>query len=230
MRIRLGELRRIIREAYVSGPLPPPPRKPTREESAEAPDDAPMGAIAFGSQRWDVAFERNTVLEDRVERALMSYVRGNVQLPEVVVGQLRDFMASGLYGKTLVVPDVSVVYRGMTYSEEELRRALGLGPGDPLGDVGEELVSCVVDVRKTTGSWTKKLSQAEHHSKGRFGTAEVRAKPYNVVFSADVAENGVFLDLRKVYEIDPLRRYMPEGEVLALGPVVARGVRWSKKN
>ena len=215
MKIRLGDLRRLIQEAL---------------RGAEAPEEAPLGQIAFSPHRLEKSIfkgEPNTPAEKALYQAFMDHLHANVPLSGEAAAMVKSLLSSGNYSKLFKEPSVATVYRGMTVSEDWLRGVLDLPLDEEISPSGRAAVSYVLSPsRGDAMSWSRSKQTSNRFSMTKSGA---KSKPdFEVVLVASVAENpGIFLDMTGLYNVDEFNAFRKEREIASMGDVTVSRIEWT---
>lgn len=192
------------------------------EASSEAPPDATLGRIAFATKRKDKPFEIDTAEESRLYMALRRYFDENIPLSAGDVTQIKELLANGWYSDVFSEPQVTEVYRGMSVTDEWLKKITGQ---ETLSDVGEIDMSKTFKPKGDSSSWSTDSSMAEYFSihPAQRGKGFKRA----VVLHANVADNpGSFVSATGLYGVEGLDEFTGENEVIGLGPIKIHKISW----
>jgi hypothetical protein len=215
MKIQLGDLRRLIREVL---------------RGAEAPEEAPLGQIAFSPHRLEKGIfkgEPNTPAEKALYQAFMDHLHANVPLSGEAAAMVKSLLDSGNYSKLFKEPSVATVYRGMTVSEDWLRGVLDLPLDEEISPSGKAAVSYVLSPsRGDAMSWSRSKQTSSRFSMTKSGA---KSKPdFEVVLVASVAENpGIFLDMTGLYNVDEFNAFRKEREIASMGDVTISRIEWT---
>lgn len=215
MKIQLGDLRRLIREVL---------------RGAEAPEEAPLGQIAFSPHRLEKGIfkgEPNTPAEKALYQAFMDHLHANVPLSGEAAAMVKSLLDSGNYSKLFKEPSVATVYRGMTVSEDWLRGVLDLPLDEEISPSGKAAVSYVLSPsRGDAMSWSRSKQTSSRFSMTKSGA---KSKPdFEVVLVASVAENpGIFLDMTGLYNVDEFNAFRKEREIASMGDVTVSRIEWT---
>lgn len=222
MKIRLSELRKLIREELVK----------------------PLGNIAFDPQRKDrperskEEIEPNTEVEDDILKRIVSHIAGNYSKPDPDIEDvIRQVILSGEYSDMLRPPDEEYVYRGMGVDEPTIKEFLGIQDVSELQkikwsrDSGKGVMYDTsfllhpepsINRPKTPrsmSSWTSDLSIARKfaHPNKEWGG---KNGGYAVILYASTSDNlGSFLDLSSIYGISNVGSYSSEKETIGFGSI-----------
>jgi hypothetical protein len=218
MKLTVGDLRRLVREAVVAN-----------EAKRPAGD---YGEYAFATKRVrgpKVPREPDTPEEIGAYEELAGYFDLNRPVSDEVVDSLRAALASGEYSDVLREPS-GTVYRGMVVTGEELQRLLKMRrqPG-PSGQVEGRFR--YEPVGNGVSSWTtdRKVAADYADPSKTFFTGKQLVGRYGVVLSAEASDNpGRFLvGTDGLYRLHAAVQFVKEAEALALGPVRFSGASWT---
>lgn len=217
MKIRLSELRQLIREELEIYP------------DAEAPPDAPLGQIAFSRERYDVTnTEKNTKVENDLFIDIVQHLEDNSPISMEDTKFMLSFIEKGQYKKIFRRPRVAKVYRGMRVSEKWVKDVLRMSPEDQLADSGEEDVSFIFSSRAAVSSWTRSQSQAERFSRSELENVQ---EDYTVVLTADAQDpSNSFIDMVGFYMLMGLEDFKDEKEVIGVGKIKVSNISFKKFN
>ena len=204
-------------------------RESNVEDYAEAPalPDAKFGRIAFADQRKDLppGLEPNLPFEDKFLYYFSDFVKYNDELMPEFVKAIRGFIDKGYYSNLFFYSEDPVLYRGIWFSEADVRRYLGGEIADSLPALGEGVrtvrTSMTIGSLKSgnLSSWTPDYEVALE-----FATAPqldlTSQKPhYGIVLVATPSSNPKkFLDISKLYPIIN-SKFDWQQESIGLGPV-----------
>ena len=221
MKIRLSELRRLIRNVIA--------------ESGQAPPNAPLGQYAFPSKRAseNLPDEPDTQLEEELfEKLMMHFQTGKSRsLKPADADMLRGFLEAGHYASVFHPPEVAEVYRGMKFSPEnlhELENILGLENFNLKAGIGvkggEKKVDIILSPHGGAGasSWTDDFDTAKDFS------FPDDLFTHGAVFVAKVSDNPNQLISCPggLYKLSQIDMYHREKEVIALGDIRVHKVIW----
>ena len=215
MKIQLGDLRRLIREVL---------------RGAEAPEEAPLGQIAFSPHRLEKSIfkgEPNTPAEKALYQAFMDHLHANVPLSGEAAAMVKSLLSSGNYSKLFKEPSVATVYRGMTVSEDWLGGVLDLPLDEEISPSGRAAVSYVLSPRRGEAmSWSRSKQTSSRFSMTKTGA---KSKPgFEVMLIASVEENpGTFLDMTGLYNVDEFNAFRKEKEIVSMGDVAVSRIEWT---
>lgn len=230
MKMRLGELRRIIRKELMT-------------ESGQAPSEAPLGRYAFPGYRGrnnpsrnreenvpeEAYSEEDTAAERRLYADLDRYVNANIQMPSSSAALMKSFIEQGLYRQVFHPPESGVVYRGMRVTKGWLENAIRHAVVDDVGEAaGVDLV--VSPRRGGVSSWTVDPTAAEDFSVSPVGAPEETRDGYAVVLTALVSDNpsSFVTGPGGFYGVRHLDNNANEEEVMGVGDIRVSGISWKK--
>lgn len=211
MKIRLSELRRLIRE----------------EIEGEAPEDSPLGRFAFPKYRRGLPPEPDTPLEVKLFNALEDHVVRNSKLNAKEAMWIEDLLAKGLYPSVFSPPDSSEVFRGMKVSRQWLAKFLGVAGAAQVPKSGEREVDTVFKPKNGGGSsWTM-----DDAISNRFSTKRSVLKTpgsVSVTLCAKVADNPnkFVTGPGHLYQLDYIAGFSDEAEVIGLGDINVYKIVW----
>lgn len=224
MKIRLSELRRLIREAAKEE------REKKKLKGAEAPDDALLGQVAFSPHRLEKGIfkgEPNTPAEKALYQAFMDHLHANVPLSGEAAAMVRSLLGSGNYSKIFQAPSVASVFRGMTVTEDWLRDVLDLPPEEEVPPSGKAEVSYVLSPNRGDAmSWSRSKQTSSRFAMTKSGSGS--EPDFEVMLIADVGENpGSFLDMSGLYNVDEFNAFRKEREIVSMGDITVSRIEWS---
>ena len=209
MKIKLSQLRRIIREAI----------------QGQAPADAPLGRIAFAEYRKDLPEprEKNTKIESELAIALYRHFNDNVPLNIDFSALLEELLGKGWYSDIINEPGPNtILHRGM----------LGMTPGwisettriplDQIGLAGEwQGVFHYSPRHPGSSSWTDDFNEAKEFAGGSTGRL-------SVVINAKAGENPEkFISCEDgLYKVDKFATFAAEREFIGLGTIKCHYLKW----
>lgn len=194
------------------------------EASAEAPEDAPLGRIAFPTKRQDKPFEPDTKEEQRLYTALSDYFRSNVPLSAKDAGTIRELLSNGWYADVFSEPTGGEVYRGMAVPKSWLLQLL---KKKSIPASGEQEISTTVSPKKNVSSWSSDRKTSVYFTSNP--AVRTKGADTTVILHALVEENpGSFVEGESgLYDVEGFEEYSGEKEVLGLGPIKIFKVTWS---
>jgi len=216
MRIYLGALRQIIREALII----------EEEATIEAPADAPLGRIAFAEYRKDLPEPReiNTEIESELAIALYRHFNDNVPLNIDFSALLEQLLDKGWYSDIINEPGPNIIlHRGM----------LGMTPlwisettGIPLGQIelagGEWEGEFDYSPRHPgSSSWADDFNEAKNFAGSSTGRL-------SVVIEAEAGNNPhKFISCKDgLYKVDKFATFAKEREFIGLGTIKCHYLKW----
>ena len=237
MKIRLSELRRLIREDLLLN------ESLKKSKSAdEAPEDALLGRIAFGEERIDdVPPEPNTKFEKKMLQSLDSYIGNHLEMKfsSKEIGAIQDILASGMYKKIFRSPSGNI-YRGMALPREQFE--------ERFPELAEEVYADVENsyskVHEITGalesnrddqvsSWSSIERVARTFALESEFKIDKEAEPVMLIYIAKASDNGGRLfDLTNLYSFvktanSSLREN--ESETLGFGPITYSSIKVERR-
>ena len=202
-------------------------RQTVLQNSSEAPeDDAPYGRFAFADQRDDVPYEKNTSEEEKSWNALAKHVLSNVPMEPDDADRLKDDLKAGRYSSVLHGPGGRWVFRGMSVSEENLRRLLRR----PTGPIEQEAFQVVNRTMRPSQGASFSWSRSEEIAL-KFAKETSEEKPYAVIFVASTTDNpdSFLAGPGGFYKLNDLKVYRKEEESIGLGHVFVHKIYWQRR-
>jgi len=204
MRIRLGDLRKLIREAGA------------------------LDTVAFADEREYLGVEEHdNEIEKRLYKNLGAYLRDNIPLDNSDVELIKKFIVSGEYEDVFKEPTSEYVFRGMAVGEEyidEITPKFELSPDEGMTDVSYDFNPKYVE---KVSSWTLDKSVA----RTTFGLEQVtKQKPYVLVLVARVSDNpNKFVSGPDgLYDVGGLQQFVDEQEVIGIGDIKVCRIVWER--
>lgn len=182
-----------------------------RRVQPEAPFDAPMGAFLFADQRPQLPPEPDTELEARLYDAIDSHFNFAGEIPPELAAELKECLRRGWYKRMLRRPKRGTVYRGLRVGREWLEKHVDGWTGELTGsERGRILYEPAV---RYSTSWSIDLRTAQLWG--------------NVILVASTRSNPLsFIDGEQLYTLPRMSRYRTEREVIGLGTIKCREIRW----
>lgn len=191
------------------------------DSTAEAPEGAELGRIAFAPLRKGRPFEPNTRIEEDLLNDLRNHVDGKMFLDSKSAKLIQSFMAKGWYPEVFRPSSSGTVYRGMSVDRKWVKANLGV---EKLSEK-----STIIDrhfVYKSSGgsyasSWSSSFKIAKEFAiEQQEATGEVA--DFIVVIQAEVDENpDKFLDTIGVYDSIDMSEYRAQKEQIGFGDIRA---------
>jgi len=192
--------------------------------AAAAPEDAPLGRIAFAPLRKGKPFEPNTPIEDELIKDIRDHIEVNGHISDKHAKLIQSFMANGWYSDVFKYSQ-GTVYRGMAVDRGWVKKNLGI---DRITKIPTEVEKpFVYSGGKYAGSWTASFNMAK-----RFATEQQEATgemaDYLVVIEADVSDNPEkFLDASEIYGSTDMEEYKSQKEHISFGKIkVKKATLW----
>ena len=198
-------------------------------QGAEAPENAPLGQLAFPNFRDDAPFkEVDTEREKELYDTLEQYFDGVNPLGAADVKLIKDILDNEWYTKVFHRPAETIIYRGMIVNRQWLVDAgvfKGRQPG-PLGtEWGKIQHAFTFTPWEATSAWTTNREVAITFSNEP--RHDMDEPMYSVVLTAWVSDNPYLIVCSGgLYNVNGLDFQSDEDEVLALGDVKVQSVRW----
>ena len=189
----------------------------------EAPDDAPLGRIAFATKRAGKPKEKDTPIEAKLYNSFINHFIDVAKLSDEDVQLIRQIMKNGWYKEIFhEPPHGTTIYRGMRVDRLWICEALRIDVPEYVGLKGDRVTPFTFTPKTAASSWTTDLATAENFS-------DVQAKgTYNIVLYAYIDANpGAFVDCNDaLYNVGGLDNGEGEYEAIALGSVKVFRLRW----
>jgi len=214
MKIKLSQLRRIIREAL---------------QSDDNNHLGPLGQVAFGEIRSDMPKEKNTPREGELAIALWKHFNQNAHLSPDFSELLQQCLDNPLYDDIIKEPlGGTTVYRGLVgMTSEWLSKLTGLSL-DRINRDGELFSTEDCNFNFTpahpgASSWTDEMSEAKKF-------ASTATHDLAVIICADTSENKKkFISCEEgLYKIKKFATYPEEREIIGIGTISCFSVTWKK--
>lgn len=203
------------------------------KQLSEELDTDPLGKYAFPQDRKlrnSVPYEKNTKLEDELEDAIENHFMASWPFTKDVANKLSELLSKNLYVDILKRPEVDVVYRGMSVSEQWIKRALELNDDEPLSSSAEieKRFTFLPKPMMGSSSWTCDFGIARDFSissieKSQYLThGSARGKvTHSIVLHAKLSENhNSFLSGEDgLYKLQHASGYQNEQEILGLNDI-----------
>ena len=220
MRIRLSELRRIIRESIID---------PEVIAADEAPAGAPLGRIAFASQRPDMPYEPDTKKEEELLAAIEKHFFSSTPINTNFTELLRQLLDKGWYSPVInEPPSGTTLMRGMGVTRKWLQKATGLSSEEiiELGTDEKGSLECEFNFtpKLGTSSWTSDYETAEMFAQF------AREKGWIAIIYANVDSNPKkFISGPKgLYKLNRIKAspVSQEDESLGVGMIKCCKIEW----
>lgn len=223
MKIKLSELRQVIREILAEAPSKNKLKKEPAPE--QAPAKRPLGNIAFAELRadlYDDDYEQNTEIEDILQDELMQHFGVNKPMSPESAELLQNMLAKGWpkdYYKIFKAPsNTKIAFRGVRLPPAWFVKNIGSDWKAQFkkGKGSVELNTTFGSGNKPVASWTTDRSVAT-----RFSAVRSDKKGVGVILHAKVSDNqNKFLDAKPMYKNVPeFSLYDYEAELLGIGDI-----------
>lgn len=203
------------------------------KQLSEELDTDPLGKYAFPQGRKlrnSIPYEKNTKLEDELEDAIENHFMASWPFTKDIANKLSNLLKKNLYTDVLKRPEVDVVYRGMSVSEQWIKRSLELNDDDqiPISTEIEKRFTYLPKPMMGSSSWTKDFSIARDFSiysaeKSKYlAQSSVLGKiTHSIVLHAKLNENyNSFLSGEDgLYKLQHASGFQSEQEILGLNDI-----------
>lgn len=227
MHVSKSLLRSLIREMIVELASPQVPEKDL--------DDAPLGRYAFAPNREDdVPDEDNTDDEKELLKQVTGHLVHNMPMSSAASDEIRDFVDHGWYRPVFKPITSGKVYRGMTVTDDYLRKMCGIN-SERDGEKGHKVKSFTYQPRKdptrwghpggASSSWTTDPEMTR-----QFTHTSDLEKEWQIVLVAKASDNvGTFIVGEDgFYRLRITKTMRHEKEAIALGPVHVSEIYWQR--
>lgn len=206
-------------------------------------DDKPLDNYAFADHRRDVPKEKDNDLEQRMYGALKNHFESSKTINDNDGKLMMKLIQNGQYAKIFKKPKGITVYRGMSVSEEYLRKCIDgkvSFEGQKFGKYVRKLINKQIPTRgqkagrfefiphkgKFASSWTSDKDTAVGFSYSR----QHDDFTYALILEANVDENdGSFIaGPDGLYNVPEFSNYEHENEYLGLGTIKVSKIEWEE--
>lgn len=196
------------------------------EKFAKAPDDAPLGKIAFGQKRNDVPAELDTEHEKELFSKLTKHYRGDKILDAETAQEIENYLKNNWYNDVFVETKEGVLYRGMRVSLDWLKDVIEIKENK---ESGTEDVTWTFSPHSGGSSWTTDLQVAKRFANSPPSGYSKEGKTVSIVLHAKKSDNpDSFVDSEVgLYKIQDFNAFSSEKEQIALGKIKISKIDWS---
>jgi hypothetical protein len=202
------------------------------KQLSEELDQDPLGKYAFPQGRKlrnSVPYEKNTKLEDELEDAIENHFMASWPFTKDVANKLSELLVKGLYTDILKRPETNVVYRGMSVSEQWIKRSL---------ELDDDQVPTMIEIEKRftflpkpmmgSSSWTSDFGVARDFSISSIEKSKYLSHnsthgkiTHSIVLHAKLSENyNSFLSGEDgLYKLQHAFGFQSEKEILGLNDI-----------
>lgn len=199
------------------------------QESSAAPADAPLGAVAFASNREGTAAEPDTELEARLYKAIRAHFAGLKNLDKESAAQVESILEKGLYPDIFMPPPQPELMRGMLVSEEWLEGVVGRNARDLWAS---QNVDFIFKPHGGATSWTVDRKTAQEFA-GFVGSPDAKETARKkgkraIIMHARAADNPnkFVMGPGGLYSVKGFDQFSYEKEVVGLGDIYVHLIEW----
>lgn len=193
----------------------------------------PFGKYAFANSRlprYEVEPEKNTKIEDDVEKALRTHFKSGNPFSSNVVSTIKNVLDSGDYSDIIFEPDAEVVYRGMHVDSSWLSAQIDSSSWN-LPEEGNFQKTFFFKPFNNQSSWSLDYDAAYSVAETNFYDRVIaldEGRSYIIILEARISDNhNKFISAPDgLYKLQFTIDYQDELECIGLGDIKVSKLSW----